>query len=908
MHSKNLKYFLAAILLLVLASPHALSQNDRRSRRQRARGENTEISARDLQIDSLMLHRRDSVARADSLHRADSLALLGKSSLSAPAFSSAGDSIVEKFKDGQRLIYYYGGVTVEHQGMKLTADYMEYDMNTGIVFARGTYDTLAGEWKGRPVMEQGKDKYEMEELRYNFNTRKARITNMSTTDDQGILHGQNLKMFPDRSINITQGRYTVCDDDHPHYYLRMTNAAVITKPTQKTVFGPSFLVLEDVVLPIGLPFGFIPEKPERATGMLMPSFGEENARGFYMRDAGMYFVFGDYLDLSVTGDVYSLGSWAVDVNSRYRVNYKFNGNFSLTYSNDQTGEKGTPDFNQSRNFGVRWSHMQDSKARPGTTFSASVNFSSPSNSRYNSRSVNEALQNQVSSSVSYSHNWNGKVNLSVSGLHSQNSRDSSYTFTLPNVTLSVSTFYPFKQKNRVGSEKIYEKISFGYNTSLQNKINFKASEFNQPGFYDKFQNGMTHSFSIGLPNFTIFKYFNINPGVNYGMNWFFRDTEYRYDEEAGRLVPEKGKAFSTFGVTQTYSGSVSMSTRIYGMLNFGKGSHLQALRHVISPSLSMSISPELGTAANGWRTLVYTDKNGEEQEYSYNRFAGQLNSPPGKGRSATASLSIGNNFEAKVRDRSDTTGVATKKIKLIDQLNLNTGYNFLADSLNLNNIGLTMSTTLFEKVNVSANVEKPEISSEAAAHRHLQHRPPRPRPSGPVDERQRLPLLQPLRPGDDAGQRRRRRRRQFRRLPPHLLPSRHGRVHPRRLALLHQHERALDPELQLLVQLRPQLCLRQQRPDDQTQLYPDPRRQRQHQADPEDGHQLQLRLRLRRDADDDDPGQRDLRPPLFQHRRPVGADGTVAVLLIPHRRERLRPGGPPPLQEEHLLLGQPITD
>ena len=699
MHSKNLKYFLAAILLLVLASPYVSSQNPRRSRRQRAR-ENTEVN---VQLDSLMLHQRDSVARADSLHRADSLALLGKSSLTAPAFSSAGDSIVELFKDGKRLIYYYGGVTVEHQNMKLTADYMEYDMNTGIVFARGTYDSLAGEWKGRPVMEQGKDKYEMEELRYNFNTRKARITNMTTNDDQGILHGENLKMFPDKSINITKGRYTVCDDEHPHYYLRMTNAAVITKPTQKTVFGPSFLVLEDVTLPIGLPFGFIPEKPERATGMLMPSFGEENARGFYMRDAGIYFVIGDYFDISLTGDVYSLGSWAVDLNSRYKVNYKFTGNFSMTYSNDQTGEKGTPDFNQSRNFGVKWSHSQDAKARPGTTFSASVNFSSPSNNRYNSRSVSEALQNQASSSISYSHNWNGKVNLSINGLHSQNSRDSSYTFTLPNVTLSVSTFYPFKQKNRVGSEKIYEKISFGYTTSLQNKISFKASEFNQPGFYDKFQNGMNHNFSIGLPNFTLFKYFNINPGVTYGMNWFFRATEYSYDEANHKLVADKGKAFSSFGVTQTYSGSVSMSTRIYGMLNFGKGSYVQALRHVISPSVSLSLSPELGTAANGWRTIVYTDPNGEEKEYSYNRYAGQLYGAPGKGRNASMSFSVGNNFEAKVRDKTDTTGVATKKVKLIDQLNLNSSYNFLADSLNLANLGVTTSTTLFDKVNVSAN-------------------------------------------------------------------------------------------------------------------------------------------------------------------------------------------------------------
>ena len=646
----------------------------------------------------------DSIHRADSLFKIDSAALQTKSSLKRPAFSTAKDSVVEVFSDGQRKIYYYGDVSVKYDNLELSADYMEYDMKTGTVYARGTLDTLTGEWKGQPVMKEGKSTYSMEEVRYNFNTQKARITNMITQQEDGLLHGKNIKMLPDRSINITKGQYTVCDLEHPHYYLKLTAAKVITKPSQKTVFGPAYPVIEDVPLPIGLPFGFIPKRPDRATGLLMPTFGEENARGFYLKDLGMYFVFGQYLDLSVTGDIYTLGSWALDVNSRYKVNYKCNGNFSLNISNDQTGEKGSTDFMQTRNFGLKWSHSQDSKAHPGSTFSASVNFSSPSNNRYNSHSVSDALQNQASSSISYSKNWGGKFNLSINALHSQNSRDSSYAFTLPNVTFSVSRFYPFKRKNRVGKEKFYEKFSLGYNTTLQNKVNFKSSEFMKDGFMDKFQNGMTHNFQIGLPNFTIAKYLNFTPNVSYGQNWFFRKTEYEYNPETDRVESRDAGQFSTFGISQTYSGGISMSTRLYGMFNFGKAHKIQAIRHVVSPSMSFSFSPEKGTHFNGYRTLTYTNKNGELKDYDYNIYSGQLYSPPGKGKSATMSLSIGNNVEAKVRDLRDTTGAGVKKIKLIDQLNLSTGYNFLADSLKLSNIGITMSTSVFEKVGISANV------------------------------------------------------------------------------------------------------------------------------------------------------------------------------------------------------------
>ena len=710
--------------------------------------------------DSAWAARLDSVARADSAAaaRRDSLDLLNKSSLERPAFTTAKDSIITDFSDGRRIIYYYGGATVTYQDMKLTADYLEYDMQTNIVYARGQKNPATGEMEGLPEMTDNGQTYKMDELYYNFSTQKARITNMVTKESEGLLQGKKIFMAPDKSISLKDGVYTVCDLEEPHYYLKLSIAKVVTTPSQKTVFGPAWPVVAGVPIPLGLPFGFVPKKPSRATGMLMPTFGEEQARGFYLRDAGMYFVFGDYFDLSVTGDYYTLGSWALDINSRYKVNYKFNGTLSLTYSNDQTGEKGSTDFVQSRNFGFKWSHSQDAKAHPGTSFSASVNFSSPSNNRFNATSVTEAQQNQVGSSISYSHNWNGKFNLSVNALHNQNSRDSSYSFTLPNVSLSVTRFYPFKQKNRVGKEKLYEKISFGYSSSLQNRVNFKLRDlqdyvmdgddfvwkthpngtmYREKAMGDslavkaleKMTSGMTHNFQIGLPNFTLLKYVNVTPSISYGMNWMFsKGRQYLETEVDGegnpvlvtdadgnqvvaqKVVSDPGRAFNGFGATHTYSGSMSMSTRVYGMYNFGRHRKVQAIRHVVTPSVSLSFSPEKGTAFNGWRTLdAYYDKRGSyhaESWYNIYSISGHHNSasPPGRGKSGTMSMSLGNNLEAKVRNYRDTTGTGNKKVKLLDQLNFNTSYNFLADSLNMQNIGVTASTNLFNKINISGNM------------------------------------------------------------------------------------------------------------------------------------------------------------------------------------------------------------
>lgn len=760
MSTKLVKYIVAAALLLSGVTFNAFSQVDTTATS--APMLESQLDSLATQQDSLLLSRRDSIRVADSLDRArrDSLDLLGKSSLEKPAFTTAKDSIITDFSDGKRMIYYYGGATVSYQNMKLTADYIEYDMSTNTVFARGRKDPNTGEWVGQPEMTESGQTYKMEELRYNFDTQKARITNMITQEAEGLLQGKKIKMMPDKSINMQDGVYTVCDLEEPHYYLKLSMAKVVTQPSQKTVFGPAWPVVAGVPFPLILPFGFVPKKPSRATGLLMPTFGEEQARGFYIRDAGMYFVFGDYFDLSLTGDYYTLGSWAVDLNSRYKVNYKFNGQLALTFSNDQTGEKGSTDFVRSRNFGFRWSHSQDSKAHPGSSFSASVDFSSPSNNRFNATSVTQAQQNQVGSSISYSHNWNGKFNLSINALHKQNSRDSSYSFTLPNLTFSVTRFYPFKRKTRVGKEKAYEKISFGYSTSFQNSVSFKLREmqdyvvdgngdfvvaqdattgnvYRVKEFGDSLgikamnymRNGMNHNFQIGLPSFTLFKYINVSPSVTYGMNWMFSSGTQtlvpEYDENgnpimvtdkdgnqviAQKVESDPGTAFNDFGMTHNYSGSMSASTRIYGMYNFGKHRRLQAIRHVITPSLSMSYSPEKGTAFNGWRTLEpYYDKRGtfhDETWYNIYSISGNHNngSPPGRGKTGSISGSIGNNIEAKVRDIRDTTGTGSKKVKLLDQLSIRSGYNFLADSLKMQAIGVSASTNLLGKINLSGNL------------------------------------------------------------------------------------------------------------------------------------------------------------------------------------------------------------
>ncbi|MEG1510896.1 MAG: putative LPS assembly protein LptD [Bacteroidales bacterium] len=661
--------------------------------------------------DSLVL-RKDSLTLAkDSLTLAKDSAALAKDSirlrgsLEFPVFSTARDSIVEDFSNGKKMIYYYGDVNVTYDNMEMKADYMAYDMDAKTVFAKGLPDST-GTIAGKPVMKEGQGSYEMESVYYNFGSRKAKIRNMITQEGDGFLHGEFLKKMPDNSINISKGKYTTCDCEHPHYYLKMTAAKVINEPGggQKTVFGPAFVVVEDVPTPFALPFGFVPKFGSRSSGVLIPSYGEEVSRGFFLRGLGYYFVFGDHFDVAATADIYTMGSWGLQLNSRYNKRYKYNGNLALTYSVDQTGEKNSPDFFQTKNFALQWSHSQDPKSRPGTTFRASVNFSSPSNNKYNSTDINNALQNQISSSISYGKTWAGTpFSLSVNALHSQSSRDSSYSITFPNLTFTVNRIYPFKRKERVGKEKFYESFAFNYNTTLENRISFKSKETSEPDFLKKMKNGMKHNFSISLPSFTLAKYIQASPSISYGMNWYFSDSKKIFNEEQQKIETIYSDPFSTFGITQDFSAGISFSTRLYGTFNFGKKRKIEAIRHMVTPSISFSAQPEMGTKGNGYQSLSYIDVNGIQHVVPYNKYDGQIYSPPGRGKSANMSFSIGNNIEAKVRDLKDTTGKGTKKLKLIDQLSIGGSYNFLADSMNLSNISINMNTTVFGKMGLSAN-------------------------------------------------------------------------------------------------------------------------------------------------------------------------------------------------------------
>jgi len=631
-------------------------------------------------------------------------ATANKNSMDSPVFSKGRDSTIYDVTGRDPMVYYYGDVTVNSGIMELKADYMEYNTNTRIVYARGTRDST-DKLIGSPIMKEGEQSYNMEDMHYNFKTGKAIISNVITQEGDGYLHGTFIKKMPDNSINIKGGKYTTCDEDCPHFYLRMSNARVIQDPKQ-TVFGPSYLVLEDVPLyPVLLPFGFVPDRSNRASGLLFPTFTDEVARGFAIMGGGWYFALGDYADLSLTGDYFTRGSWAIRATSRYLKRYKYSGNFDMNYSVNVTGDKGSNDYAEQTDFGVRWNHTMDPKALPGTNFSISLNFSSISNNRFDSRTVQDALQNTASSSISFRKAWEGSpFNLSVNLSHSQSMRDSSYFLTLPNITLTMNRIYPFKIKNRVGKEKWVEKFAFTYNTTFDNKINFRVPDLGSRDFKEFMKNGMRHDFGINLPSMTLFKYIQVSPTVTYGMNWYFQSMEKTYSDSLDRVIDNMTPSLSEFHFTNNYSFGLSFSTRLYGIFQFGSNSFIRAFRHMITPSLSASYRPDLGTYGNGYRTLYYIDSQGNNREQVYNIFEGQPNSPPGRGKTGSLSFNLGNNLEMKVRDKSDTTGTGDKKVKVIDNLSISTSYNFFADSMKLSNISISANTTIFEKMSISGNM------------------------------------------------------------------------------------------------------------------------------------------------------------------------------------------------------------
>ncbi len=626
----------------------------------------------------------------------------------------ATDSVV--FDARNRKIYSYRGGDVTYQGMNLKADFMRVDMETKDIFAHGYADsTETGEpTKTHPEFADGGSPYSMDTITYNLDSRKAKIKGIATQEGDGWLVGGSVKMQPDESIHIGDGMYTTCDEiDHPHFYLAMTKAKVI--PGKKIIAGYSYLVIEDVPTYIGIPEFFFPISTGPKSGLLMPTYGED-AKGFFIRDLGYYFTFGEHMDLALRGGIYTLGSWEVSARSQYVKRYKFRGNFDLQFSAIRSGEKGEPDFVQQNNYKIQWTHSQDAKANPGSTFSASVNLTSSGYSRYSATTVNDILATQTNSSISYSKNWEGTpFSLAFNMAVSQNSRDKTISVTLPTITFNVASFNPFKRKEAVGKTRWYEKIKMSYSMKLTNTVNTKENEIFTKETLNKMKNGIQHTIPVST-SLSLFNYINISPSFNYTERWYFKKVRQQWNNETRTvetLDPEYG-----FWRIYNYNASVSANTTIYGTYVAKKKERkLQAVRHTMTPNIGFSYAPDFSRQKYGFYETVQTDTTGRFKVYS--PFTDNAYGVPGSGQQLALTFGLSQSLEAKIRTK-DTV----KKIKIIDQISINGSYNFLADSMRLSTLPISLRTTIYQGValNISMTLDPYEVSPQGVRYNKLMWR------------------------------------------------------------------------------------------------------------------------------------------------------------------------------------------
>ncbi len=700
-------------------SKAAAAPESRRERRARERSARTARRAAErdsvfsANIDTLIRERRDSLAGAADTLGTDTTGTKKKSGgafLDDIISGKNKDSLVYNVRD--KLVYIYNEGDVTYQDMNLKADFMRMDMTTKEIYAYGKPDTVEGvPTPTRPVFTQGSSSYTMDTITYNISSSKAKIKGVATQEGDGWLVGGHVKKMKDNTINISDGKYTTCDEtDHPHFYLAMTKAKVI--PGKKVVTGPAYLVLEDVPLyPLMLPEGFFPISSGPKSGILMPTYGEEYSKGFFIRDLGYYFTFGDHMDLAVRGGIYTLGSWEASAQSRYIKRYKYSGSLQAQFASVKTGEKGEPDYIKQNNFRLQWTHTQDPKANPGSTFSASVNFATSGYSKYSATNLNDILATQTNSSISYSKNWAGTpFSLSANMAISQNSQNSTISVTLPTVVFNVARVYPFKRKEAMGKARWYEKISLQYTAKMTNSLSTTESELFTREAVDKMKNGIEHTLPISA-SFNLFNYINISPSFNYTEKWYFRKQERQWNpvtNQVDYLDPQYG-----FWRLYNYSASVSASTTLYGMYrakNKRRQQKLQAVRHTLTPTIGFSYAPDFTKFTYGYYKVVQSDSTGRYQVYS--PFSDNAYGVPSGGRSASLTFSLSQNLEIKVLSKRDTSGI--KKIKLIDELRISGSYNMVADSMRLSNIPISFRTTLFGNfgLNLSMTLDPYRVTPE----------------------------------------------------------------------------------------------------------------------------------------------------------------------------------------------------
>jgi len=638
----------------------------------------------------------------------DSLAAdtINKPFIEDPIVYNAEDSIVVSF-DGQK-VFLYNKASVNYQQIELTAYYIELNLETKEIYAEGILDSTETMVQ-KPLFKQGSEEYESETMRYNFETEKAFITKVVSKQGEGVILSDRTKKIGDETFITEKAKYTTCDAEHPHFYMHLTKAKVISN--KKIVTGPAYMVLEDfpIYFPM-LPFGFFPNTPTYSSGILVPMYGEEQNRGFFLRDGGYYWAASEYFDLAVRGEVYSKGSWGVQTQSNYRKRYKFGGGFNFRYNVNVYGESGLDTYTRTPQFAVTWNHSQDQKANPNRTFSASVNLSSSGYDKQNSyegqAGGNNYLQTQKSSSISYSQKFeNTPFNMSVNLRHSQNSVDTTIDLSLPEMTFSMAKVYPFRKKNRTGPVKFYEKFGINYTGNLRNSIsNVKEYDLLDKSFPDDWKNGLQHNIPFAFPGFNLAKYVNVSPSIGYNEKWYFKKYNYTYvpDEvfydEYGRPSNIDRDTISGLSRVYDYSYSLSASTNIYGMfMPRNPNSRIKGIRHKLTPSGSFSYRPDFGEERFGYWQEVQIDSTGNVGYFDVNE-GGVYGGSPGRGASGAISLSLNNNLEMKVLETKDTTdakgGDKYKKVKIIDNLSLGSSYNLIADSMNLAPISIRARTTV----------------------------------------------------------------------------------------------------------------------------------------------------------------------------------------------------------------------
>ncbi len=617
-----------------------------------------------------------------------------KTGLESKVVYSSNDSIM--FDIAERRVYLFGKAEIQYEQITVTADFIEISFDDNLLYATGLYDS-AGVLKGRPVFTERDQSFRADTMTYNFDTKKGFIKQVITEEGEGFLHGDKVKKMPNDEIFISSGKYTTCNLDCPHFHIGFRRAKVI--PGDKIVTGPVFLYIEDVPLPLVVPFGLFPNQAGQQSGILIPTYGESANRGFFLENGGYYFGINDYVDLALRGDIYSRGSWAVKALSNYNKRYRYNGSIDLSYAVNITSSRGLPDYSRGRDFFVRWSHNQDPKAHPNRRFSANVNAGSSNYHTFNPSTTNDYLSNTFQSNVSYQTTIINRFNFSANLRHSQNTMNNTVDLSLPEIAFSANRFYPFRRGTQVGQLRWYENISMGYTMNARNEISTVDSLLFSPETLQNFRNGMRHNIPINS-TLRILNHFSLNNSINYNERWYAESINRRWTNDMNPVDSTFGyvrtDTLSGFAAARDFSFSSTLNTKLYGMFQFRRGP-VEAVRHVLTPSLGFSYIPNFGDYRWGYYKYHGSPQSGEPVRYSVFE-TGIYGSPPAD-RSGSINFSLANNLEMKIRTPRDTTA-DTRKVTLIENFTISTAYDLARDSLNLAKIMLSGRTVLFRNFDI----------------------------------------------------------------------------------------------------------------------------------------------------------------------------------------------------------------